>query len=86
MLFLSVNCPHKPVSAQTISKWIVKTVQMAYEGSCLNVKAHSTRAIAPSWAMYNGASMKSIMEAADWSAQSTFTRFYLGNVEPKVLE
>ena len=28
--FLSVNNPHKPVSCQTISNWIVSTIHMAY--------------------------------------------------------
>lgn len=66
-LFLSVNSPHNPVSSQTISNWIVQTIQMAYKDKNKSVKAHSTRAIGPSWALFNGSSMKSIMEAADWS-------------------
>ena len=52
----------------------------------VNVKAHSTRAMGPSWALYNGASMKSILEAADWSTESTFVKFYLRNVDTKVLK
>ena len=31
-LFLAINEPHMPVSSQTISKWIVKTIKMAYDG------------------------------------------------------
>lgn len=84
-LFLSVNSPHNPVSSQTISNWIVQTIQMAYNDKNKSVKAHSTRAIGPSWALFNGSSMKSIMEAADWSRESTFTKFYLRNLEPSVL-
>ena len=83
-LFLATNSPHNPVSSQTISNWIVSTIQLCY--NCKkSVKAHSTRAIGPSWALYKGASMKSILEAADWSRESTFTRFYLRNLDPSVL-
>ena len=48
------------------------------------MKAHSTRAVGPSWALYNGASMRSILEAADWTKDSTFIQFYLRNVGVKV--
>ncbi|XP_063442583.1 uncharacterized protein LOC134722881 [Mytilus trossulus] len=76
-LFLAISNPHnKPISSQTISSWIVSTIQMAYNDKKKSVKAHSTRAIGPSWALYKGASMKNIMEAADWSRESTFTKFY----------
>ena len=39
-LFLAINEPHMPVSSQTISKWIVKTIKMAYNGECGAVKGH----------------------------------------------
>ena len=75
-LFLSFVEPHKPVTCQTISKWLVKVIKLAYDDS-VKVRGHSTRAIGPSWAIFNGASMSSILEAADWSKESTFIRFYL---------
>lgn len=84
-LFLAISNPHKPISSQTISSWIVSTIQMAYNDKKKSVKAHSTRAIGPSWALYKGASMKNIMEAADWSRESTFTKFYLRHIDPHVL-
>lgn len=81
-LFLSLLEPHQPVSSQTISKWIVQTIHMAYENQKKsNVKGHSTRALGPSWALFNGASVKSIIEAADWSKESTFCKFYLRDVD-----
>ena len=76
-LFLSFMEPHKPVTSQTIAKWLVRVIKLAYEDSVTKVKGHSTRAIGPSWALYNGASMSSILDAADWSKESTFVRFYL---------
>ena len=30
-LFLGISKPYNPVSRQTISNWIVKTIQMAYD-------------------------------------------------------
>ena len=85
-LFLSIKKPHKPVSSQTISRWIVKTVKMAYKFDIAGVKGHSTRAVGPSWALYNGASIKSILEAADWSRETTFILFYLRDVDTHVLD
>ena len=85
-VFLSVKEPHQAVSAQTISKWIVKTIRLAYNDSALKVKGHSTRAIGPSWALYNGASIRSILEAADWKKESTFIQFYFRNVDVEVLK
>lgn len=85
-LFLSFVEPHRPVSCQTISKWLARIIKLAYEDSDLKVKGHSTRAVGPSWALFNGASMKSILEAADWSKESTFTRFYLKKIDVSVLK
>ena len=48
------------------------------------VKGHNTRAIVPSWALFNGAYMKSILESADWSKESTFSNFYLREVDISV--
>lgn len=80
-LFLALNSPHKPVTTGTISKWIVEVVKFAYSGESLSVRAHSTRAIAPTWALYNGATTKSILDAADWSSESTFVKHYLRDME-----
>ena len=76
-LFIALNEPHKPVSTTTISSWIVQAIKKAYSDDNLKVNAHSTRAIAPTWALYKGASTKTILEAADWSSESTFVKFYL---------
>lgn len=79
-LFLSLNEPHKPVGAQTISNWIVQTLKMTLNDENLKTKAHSTRAVGPSFALYKGASLDSILSSADWSRESTFARFYLRDV------
>lgn len=84
-LFLAANEPHRPVRTQTISSWIVNTIKCAYNEKD-KFRAHSTRALGPSWALFNGASVKSIMDTADWSKESTFTRFYLCHVDVEVLK
>lgn len=59
---------------------------MAYREDDFKVNAHSTRAIGPSWSLFNGASMNSILESADWSNDTTFTKFYFRNVDVKVFK
>ena len=83
--FLAVNEPHRPVKTQTISSWIVNTIKCAYNEKG-EFRAHSTRALGSSWALFNGASVKSIMATADCSKESTFTRFYLCHVDVEVLK
>ena len=54
--------------------------KLAYTDGQVKVKGYSTRSIGPSWALFNCASMKAILEAADWSKETTFTKFYLKDV------
>lgn len=75
-LFLSLNAPHKLVSTQTISRWIVNTIKLAYDDN-IKVRGHSTRSIGPSWAFFNDASMSALLNSADWKSKSTFTKYYL---------
>ena len=79
-LFLAISKPHNPVTVHTISNWIVNTVKMAYDSN-KSVKAHSTRALGPTWALFKGASMKSILESADWKRESIFINFYLRKLD-----
>ena len=79
-LFLAVNKPHKPVTAVTISRWLVSLIKFCYKKmnkTAGKVTGHSTRSIGPSWALFKGASLQQVMEAADWSRETTFTRHYL---------
>lgn len=76
-LFLAINEPHKPVSTVTISSWIVQAIKITYVDDKKKVNAHSTHAVAPSLALYKGASLKSILDSADWAVESIFPKFYL---------
>ena len=85
-VFLGLNEPHKPVSAQTISHWIVQALRICLNDSKMKVRAHSTRAIGPSLALFKGASVESIMRSADWSSETTFVRSYLRDLNCNVLK
>lgn len=85
-VFLGLNEPHRPVSSQTISHWIVETLRFTLNDKEMKVKAHSTRALGPSLALFRGASVESIMNSADWSSETTFTRFYLRDMNCNVFK
>ena len=85
-LFLTVNKLHKAVSKQTVASWIVKVIKLAYGDSGMNIRAHSTRAIGPSWALFRGASISSILDTADWSSDTTFKRYYYREMEAQSWE
>ena len=74
----------KRASKETIARWIVETVKLVYgkaNQEDLNLaKAHDTRSLAASWALFQGVPLQEIMHAAFWSAETTFTSFYLRDV------
>lgn len=88
-LFISFCRPYRPVTSQTIGAWIRKTVQRAYKESDKEsgkVLPHSTRSLGASWALLKGTPLKNIMEAADWTRESTFIKFYLKSVNTEILQ
>ena len=76
------------VSKQSLSRWIVDAIALAYTSKglqCpLGVKAHSTRGMASSWAWSSGIALQDICMAAGWASPSTFIRFY--NLEVPALQ
>ncbi|MCI4395880.1 hypothetical protein PGIGA_G00197280 [Pangasianodon gigas] len=70
-LFVCFGPPKRglPATKQTLSRWIVDAICLAYESSGLpsplGVKAHSTRSVAASRAFLAGVSMQDICNAAD---------------------
>ncbi|XP_053351317.1 uncharacterized protein LOC128520900 [Clarias gariepinus] len=70
----------KALSKQRLAHWIVEAITLAYSSKSvllpLGVKAHSTRAMATSWALFKGMSVGDICAAASWSSPHTFVRFY----------
>ena len=74
-LWLSYNKPFKPVHRDTVSRWIKNVLEKAGVNTKV-FSAHSTRAAAASAARSNNVPINTIMEAAGWSRESTFKKFY----------
>jgi len=72
-------------SRDTISRWVVETIKWAYANSSareqLRCHAHEVRSLSTSWAVAKGVSLNEVLEAANWKTESTFTAFYLRDVE-----
>lgn len=71
-------------SKDTLARWIVSTVKTAYaiagDGDFSLARAHDTRSLATSWALFQGVKLQEIMRAAFWAAETTFTSFYMRDV------
>ena len=69
---------------QRLSHWITDVIWHAYTMLGLDpprrLKAHSTRAMATSWAALRGVSLKDMCAAASWASPNTFARFYRMNI------
>lgn len=79
----------RPISKQRLSHWIVEAISLAYESRGqlppAGLRAHSTRGMATSWALFRGVSIKEIFEAANWATPHTFSRFYRLDVTASTL-
>ena len=74
-LFLSYIKPHRPVSPSTIARWIREL--LAEAGIDVSIfKAHSVRGASTTAAANASAPLDEILKMADWSATSTFQKFY----------
>ncbi|XP_071967800.1 uncharacterized protein [Engystomops pustulosus] len=75
----------KKASKASIARWIQLIIKGAYESQNLTiperVRAHSTRAMATTWAEKRGASIEEICRAATWSNQLTFAKHYRLNIQ-----
>ena len=74
-LFISLIKPYKQVTSSTIARWI-KSI-LAKSGIDTNIfKAHSVRGASTSAAADAGVTTNDILNAADWSNDSVFQKFY----------
>lgn len=74
-LFISYQKPFRPVSKETIARWI-KTI-LAKAGVDIRIfKAHSTRSASASKANNCGMPVSEILQKIGWSNEETFARFY----------
>ena len=74
-LFISYIKPHNPITSSSIARWITSMLKLAGIDT-ETFKAHSTRSASASAAASAGLTTNQIMEAADWSSESVFQRFY----------
>ena len=74
-LLISFVRPHRPISSQTMSRWLRNALQLA-SIEC-HFTGHSTRSASTSAAAKAGIRLETILEAADWSSSETFKHFYL---------
>ena len=78
-LLISFVRPFKPISSQTMSRWLRKAMQLA--GIDCHFTGHSTRSASTSAATRAGVPLDNILVAADWSFSETLKRFYLRSPE-----
>ena len=82
-LFISWSTPHKgkPLMKQWLSHWLMEAIIVAYKSKGLqtpaSLRAHSTRGLASSWALFHCISLEDICAAASWATPHTFTRIYM---------
>ncbi|XP_052006407.1 uncharacterized protein LOC127660311 [Xyrauchen texanus] len=79
----------KPISRQRLSHWMVEAIVLCYNSMNMEppvgLRAHSTRGMSTSWALFKGISIQEICAAASWSSPHTFIRFYrLDVTEPSL--
>ena len=74
-VFLSYVKPFKPVSRDTISRWLKMVLHNAGIDTTI-FKSHSIRAASCSKASSRSVPVDSIMKAAGWSSETTFQKFY----------
>ena len=74
-LFILYIKPHKPVTSQHIAHWIKDLLGQAGVDTSV-FKAHSVRGAAATVALNKGVTLAGILQAADWSSDTTFRRFY----------
>ena len=69
-----------PLSKQRLAHWIVDAILLAYASSGQpppdGIKAHSTRGVSTSWALFQGISVEDMCAAASWSSHHTFVKYY----------
>ena len=74
-LFLSVNRPHKPVTRSTLTKWVLKMLQLAGIDT-QRFQAHSIRAASSSKVASLGLKLSDVLSMGNWSSESTWQLFY----------
>ena len=80
-----------PIAKQGIAHWIASAIQFCHTKSGMplssNVRAHSTRGMSASTALFAGVPLEEICRVATWKSRHPFTRHYcLDSVGQAVLK
>ncbi len=81
---------HTDIHKNTISGWLRKVIIEAHKEvseddlTRLNIRPHSIRGLATSWAFQKNVALQHIMDAACWRSHNTFTSFYLKDMALEV--
>ena len=81
-LFITTTAPHRPASKDSVSRWIISAIKSAGADALVTgpIRAHDTRSVSTSWALFNGVSVEKIQKAALWSNPNSFISCYLKDV------
>ena len=82
-LFIITREPYTPASQDSISRWIVEAIQAAGTEALLpgaTPRAHDTRGISASWALFQGVPLAEIQKAAYWRSSNSFISHYLRDI------
>jgi len=81
-LFITTTAPHRAASKDTISRWLVECIKLTGDGVLQSgpLRAHDTRALSTSWALFNGATIEQLQKAAFWANPNSFISCYLKDV------
>ena len=79
-LFISYVRPHKPVTTDTLARWIKSVLHSSGIDTSV-FKAHSVRSASSSHAYARGVPIADILRAADWTNEKTFRKYYLRSCE-----
>ena len=74
-LFVAIKKPHQPVASCTAARWLKETLRLV--GIDVSIfSGHSVRGASTSASAGGDVTTKDIMQAADWSSELVFRRFY----------
>ena len=66
----------------TGDRWLVQAIKAGHPkpAPAGPIRAHDTRGIAASWALFQRVAMEEILQAAYWATPNTFISYYLKDV------
>ena len=79
-LLISFRPPHKPISRDTLSRWVLTSMSMAGI-DIKRFKSHSTRGASTSAAKRLGVSVNLILKHAGWKKEDSFATYYNKDIE-----